>query len=216
LEDNMNQARTLGVIGAGQIGTALARRLVPQGWQVMLSFGRDPAALAATAKALGALSGTPAEAVAFGDVVALAVPWQAVREALEQAGSLDGKVLWDCTNALKPDFSGLAIGTHTSAAEEIQRLAPGARVVKGIPPFAQLLHADNPLLNGRAAVSFLCGDDADAKAQVRPLLEALPAAVVDAGPLESARYIEPAGFLLVRLAYGQQLGPRIGLELLRD
>jgi 8-hydroxy-5-deazaflavin:NADPH oxidoreductase len=212
----MNEAKTLGVIGAGHVGTALARRLVPQGYRVMLSFGRDAGALASTAQAFGALSGTPAEVVAFGDVVALAVPWQAVPEALEQAGSLQGKVLWDCTNALKQDLSGLAIGTHTSAAEQIQRLAPGARVVKGIPPFAELLHAGNPLLNGRAPAAFLCGDDDDAKARVRPLLEALPATVVDAGPLDSARYVEPAGFLLVRLAYGRQLGPRIGLELLRD
>jgi predicted dinucleotide-binding enzyme len=65
------------------------------------------------------------------------------------------------------------------------------------------------------AASFLCGDDADAKRVVRPLLEALPATVVDAGPLENARYVEPAGFLLVRLAYGLGLGSRISLSLLR-
>jgi predicted dinucleotide-binding enzyme len=98
----------------------------------------------------------------------------------------------------------------------VQRLAPGARIVKGIPPFAELLHSDDPTIEGVPAASFLCGDDADAKRIVGPLLEALPATVVDAGPLENARYVEPAGFLLVRLAYGLGLGSRIGLSLLRS
>jgi len=205
----------IGVIGAGQVGTALAKRLVPRGHEVMLSFSRDASALGATASSFGASSGTPAQAVRFGDVVALAVPWQAVPTALELAGSLDGKVLWDCTNALKPDMSSLAVGTTTSGAEIIQQLVPGARVVKGIPPFAELLHGEDPTIHGTPAGAFLCGNDAAANDIVRPLLEALPATVIDAGPLENARYVEPAGFLLVRLAYGLELGPRIGLQLVR-
>jgi predicted dinucleotide-binding enzyme len=125
------------------------------------------------------------------------------------------KVLWDCTNALKADLSGLAIGTTTSAAETVQRLAPDARVVKGIPPFAELLHSSDPTINGSPAGCFICGDDADAKTIVGELLAALPATVIDAGPLESSRYIEPAAYLLVRLAYSLGHGPRIGLALLQ-
>jgi predicted dinucleotide-binding enzyme len=155
-------------------------------------------------------------AVAFGEAVALTVPWGTVEGALEAAGPFDGKILWDCTNALKADMSGLEIGATTSGAEIIARLAKGARAVKGIPPFAELLHSADPTVGGRPAGSFLCGDDPGAKAVVRRLLEALPATVVDAGPLESARYVEPAAFLLVRLAYGQGLGGRIGLSLLQS
>jgi 8-hydroxy-5-deazaflavin:NADPH oxidoreductase len=203
----------IGVIGGGNVGTALAKRLVPAGHEVMLSFSRDAAALAQAAAAFGASSGTPEQAARFGDVVALTVPWQAVPIALQQAGSLQGKVLWDCTNALLPDMSGLAIGTTTSAGETVQEFAIGARVVKAIPPFAQLLHSADPTIAGMPAGVFMCGDDEDAKKIVRPLLEALPAAVVDAGPLQNARWVEPAGFLLVRLAYAQGLGARIGLML---
>ena len=61
----------------------------------------------------------------------------------------------------------------------------------------------------------MCGDDATAKATVTKLVTALPATVVDAGPLDSARYAEAACFLAVRLAYGLGLGSRIGLSLLQ-
>lgn len=203
----------IGIIGAGALGTALAKRLGLKGHELMLSFARDQAKLLNAAKAFGANAGTPAEAASFGEVVALAAPWNAVETALEAAGSLAGKVVWDCTNALKPDMSGLAVGTTTSAGETIAHPAPGARVVKGIPPFAELLHSDDPTIGGVPAGCFLCGDDAEAKAMVRTLIEALPATVVDAGPLANARYAEPAGFLLVRLAYELGMGPRIGLAL---
>ena len=181
----------------------------------MLSFGRDPAKLEQAARMFGARPGSPREAVVFGDVVALAVPWEAVTPALHQAGSLAGKVVWDCTNALKPDMSGLAIGTTTSGAETVQRLAPGARVVKGIPPFAELLHSADPTIDGEPVGVFVCGDDAAAKRVVANIMSSLPATVTDAGPLENARYVEPAMMLLVRLAYGHGLGPRLSLSFRR-
>ncbi len=203
----------IGVIGGGNVGTAFAKRLGLAGHDIMLGFSRDPDALEKTAAAFGASTGTPEQVARFGDVVVLTVPWQAVPSALQQAGSLQDKVLWDCTNALLPDMSGLAVGTTTSAGETVQRLATGARVVKAIPPFAELLHSADPTIAGTPASVFMCGDDEDAKRIVRPLVEALPATVIDAGPLQNARWVEPAGFLLVRLAYAQGLGARIGLGL---
>jgi predicted dinucleotide-binding enzyme len=205
----------IGVIGAGNVGTAIAKRLVPRGHQVMLSYSRDLAQLQAKGAAYGATTGTPAEVGRFADVVAMAVPWSSIDDALKQAGDLSGKLIWDCTNALKPDLSGLAIGTTTSASEVIQERVPGARVVKAIPPFAELLHSDDPTLNGTPAGVFVCGNDVGAKAAVSELVAQLPATPVDAGPLENARYVEPLGFLLVRLAYGVGLGSRIGLVLTR-
>jgi 8-hydroxy-5-deazaflavin:NADPH oxidoreductase len=205
----------IGVIGAGNVGTAIAKRLVPRGHQVMLSYSRDLAQLQARAGAFGAAVGTPAEAARFAEVVAISVPWSSIDDALEQAGDLTGKLVWDCTNALRPDLSGLAIGTTTSAGEVIQQRAPGAKVVKAIPPFAELLHSDDPTLNGTPAGVFVCGDDVAAKIAIAELVAQLPAAIADAGPLENARYVEPAGFLLVRLAYGLGLGARIGLSLTR-
>jgi 8-hydroxy-5-deazaflavin:NADPH oxidoreductase len=210
----MNNVK-IGVIGAGNVGTAFARRLVPAGHAVMLSYSLDEGRLRSDATRFGAAIGSPADAVRFADVVVLSVPWAVVPSALKSAGPLEGKILWDCTNALKPDLSGLAVGTTTSAGEIIQGLAKTARVVKGIPPFAELLHSDNPTLGGKPAECFVCGDDAEARTVVAGLMKALPASVIDAGPLENARYIEPACFLLVRLAYAGGMGARIGFELRR-
>jgi len=205
----------IGVIGAGRVGTALARRLVPAGAEFMLSYARDAAKLEEAAATFGTLVGSPAEAVAFADVVALTVPWVSIDEALAACGSLAGKIVWDCTNALKPDLSGLAVGLTTSGAEQIAAKAPGARIVKGIPPFAELMHSADPTIGGKPVGVFMCGDDADAKSVVRPLLEALPTDVIDAGGLNRARFIEPAAFLLIPLGYSEGFGSRIGLNLLR-
>lgn len=207
----------IGIIGAGKVGTGLAKHLVPMGHEVMFSFSKDIGKLQATAQAFGARMGSVAQAVAFADVVVLATPYAAIAEALGQAGApADRKVLWDCTNALQPDMSGLVVGTTWSAAEEAQKHAPWARVVKGIPPFAELLHSDRLALKGGPIGVFTCSDDVQAKAQVSGLLNDIGMSVTDAGPLTNARYVEPAAFLLVQLAYRLGHGSRIGLALVSD
>ncbi len=203
----------IGILGAGRVGTALVKRLKPLGHEFKLSYSRDSGKLAAAAHAFGVTPATPSEAASWADVVVLAVPWATVPDALQQAASLAGKIVWDCTNALKPDMSGLMIGTTTSGGEEVARLATGARVVKGIPPFAELLHSDDPTVNGQPAGVFVASDDGDAKKVVADLLSSLPATVVDGGGLDAARLIEPAMLLLVRLAYFGGLGVRISFQL---
>ena len=78
----------------------------------------------------------------------------------------------------------------------------------------QILAADSHRLNGQKLSVFYCGD-AQAKKHVAQLLADLDLEPVDAGPLTSARYIEPAGMLVVQLAYGMGLGPKIGMILQR-
>jgi predicted dinucleotide-binding enzyme len=206
----------IGIIGAGNVGTGLAKHLISKGHQVLFSFSKDPEKLAATARSFGARSGTVPEAIAFADIVVLATPWSATAAALQQAGEVVGrKILWDCTNALKPDMSGLSIGTTNSAGEEIARLAPWARVVKAIPPFAEIMHSGSMRIADQQSTIFVCGDDADAKAAVQTLLTQLDMAPYDAGQLRNARYTEPAGFLMVQLAYALGYGANIGLSLLK-
>jgi 8-hydroxy-5-deazaflavin:NADPH oxidoreductase len=135
----------IGIIGGGNMAAGLGKFWAKNGYELMFSFSRSEQKLKDLAASVSdrATIGTPAAAVAFAvafaDVVLLAVPWTAVPEALQSAGSLSGKILLSCVNALKPDMSGMAIGTTTSAAEEIARLAPGARVVEGLPLFAEVL-----------------------------------------------------------------------------
>lgn len=201
----------LGIIGAGSLGTALGKRLSAAGHAVLYGTGAEPEPAAALD---GAKVGTNSEAATFSDVVVLAVPFAAIDEALPTDGELAGKIVWSCVNALKPDFSGLAVGFETSAGEEVASRAPRARVVEAIPPFASAIAAGSlPYDHGLLPSVFVAGDDADAKRAVERLIEDLGAMPVDAGPLTSARYIEPAMMLLVSLAYAGE--PRdIGLRLL--
>src|SRR5947209_5131715 len=174
----------VGIIGAGSLGSALGERLGAAGHEVM--FGGAATALEA-ARRTGARVGANREAASFAEVLALAVPYAAVDGALEEAGALEDKVLWSCVNALKRDLSDLAIGFHTSAAEEVARRAPRARVIAAIPPFANALASSDLCYDAQLAPSvFVCGDDAAAKLLVTGLVQDLGAHAVDAGPLASA------------------------------
>jgi predicted dinucleotide-binding enzyme len=90
----------IGVIGAGRIGGNCARQAVKAGHEVKLSFARDPAKLDELAYELGdrASTGTVDDAVAFGEIVIVSVPWGVIPEALAQACDLTGKVVIDTTN----------------------------------------------------------------------------------------------------------------------
>jgi predicted dinucleotide-binding enzyme len=201
----------LGIIGAGSLGTALGERLAEAGHSIM--FGGRTSAQDAAARH-DAEVGSNADAAVFGDVVILAVPFSAVPCALAEAGRLDGRVVWSCVNALKPDYTGLAVGFDDSAAEEVARRAPAARVVSAIPPFAHAI-AGGRLEYDRdlPPTVFLCGDDAGAKRLVETLVRDIGADPVDAGPLEAARLVEPAMMLVVGIAYSGV--PRdVGLRLL--
>jgi predicted dinucleotide-binding enzyme len=206
----------IGIVGAGNLGTGLAKLLSPKGHQVLISYSRDASKLQATAKGLGIKAGTVAEAVAFADVIVLATPYAAAEDALKQAGSpAAGKILWDCTNPMKADFSGLVLGTTTSAGEQIAQRASWAKVVKAIPPFAEVLHSGNLNLGGGKPGVFVCSDDAPSREVIAKLVTDLGAEPVIAGPLALSRYVEPANMLLVALAYANGFGPRIGLNLRR-
>jgi 8-hydroxy-5-deazaflavin:NADPH oxidoreductase len=201
----------IGIIGAGSLGTALGERLAEHGHEILFAGG-ESAQTAAYRQ--GARVGSNADASEFGDVVILAVPFSAIDCALADAQPLDGRILWTCVNALRPDFAGLAIGFDNSAAEEVARRAPGARVVAALPPFANAIAAP-PLGYDRdlAPTVFVCGDDGDAKDVVASLVSDLGAQPVDAGPLTAARLTEPAMMLVVSIAYSGV--PRdVGLRLL--
>jgi 8-hydroxy-5-deazaflavin:NADPH oxidoreductase len=204
-------AVNLGIIGAGSLGTALGERLGQAGHAVM--FGGGTSAKDAAARQ-SAEVGSNSDVAAFADVVILAVPFAAIEAALADAGSLAGRVVWSCVNALKPDLTGLAVGFDNSAAEEVARRARGARVVAAVPPFANAIAAPTLAYDRdlRPTV-FVCGDDRVAKHAVEDLVRDIGAHPVDAGPLTAARYVEPAMMLLVSLAYAGV--PRdLGLRLL--
>ena len=189
----------VGIIGAGRLGRALGKRFSEAGHQI--AFGGGVSAVDA-ANEIGAEAGSNRDAARFGEVVVLTVPFATIEEALADAGSLDGKIVWSCVNALKPDFSGLVVGFETSAAEEVAKLAPGAQIVAAIPPFAEAIASGNLHYEGDLPPTvFVCGDDEGAKSTVTQLVTDLGAQAVDAGPLAAARLVEPAIMLIVSIAY---------------
>ncbi len=204
------------IIGPGAMGKALAKRLRRAGHEIRLSFSRDEQKLRKAAKELGVAFGPPDEVARWADIIALATPWQALQQALDSLGDLSGKIIWDNTNAAASDLSTMLVGTTTSVGEEVQKRAPGARVIKCIPTFAELLERDDPRLSGDLVTSYVAGNDAEAKATVCRLLSDLPTQPFDVGDLTASRLIEPMMLLLVQLAYLRGMGPAISFNLVRQ
>lgn len=206
----------IGIIGAGNMGSGLGKLWAEKGHKLMFSYSRDTSKLEKIAQSIGsnASVGIPTEAVQFAEVVVLSVPYGAVEDALKAAGSLKGKILFSIVNALLPDMSGMAVGTTTSAAEEIAKLAPGARVVEALPVFAEVLNSPSRRFGDQQATVFYTGDDELAKQVVADLLREIDVEPIDAGALKNSRYVEPAMMLLIQLAYAQKLG-QVGFKLLQ-
>jgi predicted dinucleotide-binding enzyme/predicted ester cyclase len=205
----------IGVIGAGKMGTGLGRLWAKHGHHVMFSYSRRPEKLEHLVLEIGshARSGTPQEAVRFADVLLLAVPWEKTKDALSAAGEMSGKTLISCVNPFGP--RGLEVGLTTSAAEEISRLAPDARVVEAFNTiFAGILHSRAHLFGSNMPTVFYCGDDRDAKSKAAELIRDAGLQPVDAGTLENARYLEPLAMLMMELGESYHMGSDIALRLM--
>jgi predicted dinucleotide-binding enzyme len=193
----------LGIIGAGNIGQAVARHAVGAGHDVVIASRRGGDSLAAAAAAVGATPGTVAEA-ASAEVVLLAVPWAAVPEALDGL-SWDGQVLVDATNAWisYTPLTAQDFGEGTSS-EQVAELAPGARVVKAFNTlYARVVAADPRHAEGRQLI-FYAGDDAAAKATFAEVVDGFGFATVDLGSLHDGGALFAAG------------GPLNGLHALKQ
>lgn len=206
----------IGIIGSGNVGSGLGRLWAQKDHRIIFSFSRNTEKLKVLADTgSNTSSGSPAEAVLQSEIILLSVRWDTVRDALKAAGPLDGKIVIDCTNPLREDLMGLAIGHTTSAAEEIAKMAPGARVVKAFNSvFAEVYHSESRLFGSRMPTMFYCGDDGDAKKIAAKLIRETGFIPTDSGPLTSARYLEPLAMLMIQLGYRQGMGTNIALDLI--
>lgn len=197
----------VGIIGAGNVGSALGEALLRQGHQVMFGSrepGSEKMGALLTRLGSGASAGSIAEAVAFGEAVAISTPWAGVAEAVTQ-GDWSGKVVIDATNRFG-DYP-------RSAAEDLAALIPGAKVVKAFNTIGAE-HLLDPVVHGQRASMFICGDDPAAKALVGDMVQAIGFELVDAGPLEKARLLEKLAELWVSLMRSGA-GRNIAFKLLR-
>lgn len=207
----------LGFIGTGNVGGTLAARLGAKGHSIYLG-ARDPSneEVRALASSIGPQASVHSvqEAVDRADILFLATPWNGTRELLSGLRGLEGKVLIDCTNPLLPNLAGLEVGLNDSGGERVQTWAPKARVVKAFNTVGYNIMA-NPELEGRKAVMYFCGDDTDARFQVKRLIEDVGFVAVDAGGLSSARLLEPFALLWISTAYKFGFGRDFAFSMVR-
>ena len=192
----------IAILGTGRVGGALGPRWAGKGHRVVYGVrDADSAEVRQVLEKSGsnASATTVRQAAASSQVILLAIPWNVTREVIESLGPLDGKILLDCINPIKPDFSGLTLGTAPSAAEEIAAWAPGAKIVKAFNTVSDATMV-NPWFGTQKATMFFCGDDEAAKGIVRQLTDDLDLEPVDAGPLTNARYLESLAMLYIHLA----------------
>ena len=196
------------VIGAGNMGSAFAKRFTAAGHQVAIT-SRDKSKAETLAKQVNAdivsgASGTGA------DVIVLATPYPQAVAALRSIGDITGKIVVDVTNPLSADYMSLTLGHTTSAAETIAAAVPNAHVVKAFNTiFAQVLAEGAEFGNQQKAPVFVATDDARAKATVTTLAQSIGFDVIDAGGLKNARYLEPLAGLNIYLGYGAGRGTNI-------
>ncbi|MES2160145.1 MAG: NAD(P)-binding domain-containing protein [Pseudomonadota bacterium] len=189
--------KTISIIGAGGMATAIAGRSIKGGHPVEV-ISRDPAKAQALADKLGARATTGVYGAApEGDIVILAVPYGSAASVVADFGAaLGDKVIIDITNPVAPDLSGLVTPAGSSGAQETAR---------GLPADVHVVKAFNTLFGpvlakGGRLDAFIAGDDAQAKALVAAFLGSLGLRPLDIGALHMAQTLESLGLLMIGLA----------------
>lgn len=191
---------SIGIIGAGGLGSKVARALAKKGISATISNSRGPASLAPLIEEVGPTikAGTLAEA-AGAEIVLVAVRWVDLGKALRGLPAWNGRIVIDGTNPVEfldpnsPDakdpsnplaaygIKAINLGGKYST-EVFREFVPGARVVKAFNHLDVRVLAQ-PEVSGGQRVQFYSGDDAAAKAEVRKILEAIGYFPVDLGSL---------------------------------
>ena len=196
----------IAVVGAGRVGATLGNRWRAAGHDVLYGVRnpRDP-------KHGDLPTAGVAAAAAESDVVLLAVPWRAARDAVTNMGELGDRIVIDATNPVAADRTHLH--SDRSGAEQIVGWARGGRLVKAFNTTGSQ-NMENPTYPDGTPVMFVAGDDTAAKQVAMGLARDLGFEPVDGGPLIAARDLEHLATLWIRLAYGLGHGPDIAFSLL--
>jgi predicted dinucleotide-binding enzyme len=189
---------SVGIIGAGRLGQAMAWTALRAGRSVVIANSRGPDSLTSVVSALGdgASAGTVDQASAAG-IVVIAVPWDRVPDAVE-GRAWNGQIVIDSTNDFDPsDLEG------RTSSEVVVDLVGGAPLVKAANTLVAGVLGSDPHEAGGQRVLFLSGDDSDAKSEVIVLFEDAGFFVIDLGDLRTGGAMQQVG------------GPLSGVNLVR-
>lgn len=186
----------IGILGSTCVGQSLGHGFVEQGNEVKIG-ARNPKQEGLVhwlSENKSASVGSFAEAAAFGELLILAADWNETEDAIKQANpkNFSGKVVLDVSNPLDSvvDERLKRSEQPDSGGEHLQRRLPGARVVGAFNPTGNA-HIFHPNFEEGQPELFICGNDAAAKKEVAGLLADFGWPVVDLGPIEASRYLEP-------------------------
>jgi predicted dinucleotide-binding enzyme len=175
---------SIGIIGAGNIGLAVAKTLSRAGIAATIANSRGPASLTEAVAALGPIikAGTREQAAAA-DMVVIAVNWSKLPAAVAGLPAWDGRIVIDANNPIEaPLFKPVDLHGRISS-EMVAELVKGARLVKAFNHLRADILASDPRADGGRRVLFYSGDDSVAKADVGALIDRLGFAGIDLGPL---------------------------------
>jgi hypothetical protein len=205
--------KPIAILGAGNVGMALAHAFVAKGETVVFGVPNPDKYRDAVATLGPAASVGPTDAaIGSSDLVILATPYAAALAIARSVADWNGRILVDATNPLAPGLAGLSVGTTTSGAEQIAAAAHGARVVKAFNTTGAENMADSHYPGGTVFMP-VCGDDADARARVIALATLIGFDAVDCGALSTSRYLEPFAMLWITLAVRCGLGRDFAFRL---
>jgi predicted dinucleotide-binding enzyme len=186
----------IGIIGSGNIGGTAAKLFVKAGHEVAISNSRGPESLKSFVSSVGPniVANTVEDAIKFGEVILLAIPWRKRQDLLSVSKLLDGKIVIDAINPYSENFEVTDLGNSTSS-EEVLKQIPNSRLVKAFNTiYYEHLRTKGNLnapIEDRFTI-FVAGDDSNAKATVSKLIEDIGFAPVDTGSLrEGGRRQQP-------------------------
>lgn len=186
------------IIGSGAIGSALASQFARQNMDVLVANSRGPESLAELVDKLGKnIKPVPMREALEADIVILAVPYDAVPEAVRAAPNWNDRIVVDATNAINfPAFTPRDLGGRLST-EIISEAVRGARVVKAFNTLPAAVLAADPHQSGGGRVLFLSGNDVKANTDVAALAAKLGFAPIILGDLADGRLAQFGSPLMV-------------------